>query len=198
MLTPLRGSEIMPSRGIDRRAAEALLSEMRYLDTDGDGVREKDGKTLTVTLAVAAGNRDALVVAKMLRRDLFAVGIRLVVEQVLPVGLAWDGVSGTADVYLNWVVRSESVSGMREYMRSATDIDRNGIFAECEQLRDTHERERCVTTMWQEHMPVILLYQQMFYHGISGRVRCPDAFFGSYTPLQDMVNWELVPSGSAR
>lgn len=61
----------------DPAKAKALLAEAGWIDSDGDGTVEKDGKKLAFTVLTNAGNESRAKVAAILQQNLAAVGIKM-------------------------------------------------------------------------------------------------------------------------
>jgi peptide/nickel transport system substrate-binding protein len=61
----------------DPEKAKALLEEAGWIDTDGNGIREKDGKELAIDLLIPQGEANADAVAVYLQSELKKVGIKL-------------------------------------------------------------------------------------------------------------------------
>jgi peptide/nickel transport system substrate-binding protein len=61
----------------DPKQAVKLLEKAGWNDTDGDGVREKDGKKLEVTLVVPNGEANADAVAVYLQSELLKIGAKV-------------------------------------------------------------------------------------------------------------------------
>ena len=57
--------------------AEELLDESGWLDTDGDGIRDKDGKKMSITVLYGTGSQTSEAVAKLLAVSLDQVGIEV-------------------------------------------------------------------------------------------------------------------------
>lgn len=68
--------------GYDPARAKALLDEAGWLDRDGDGVREKDGRPLVLTLVTYAARPYLPALAEAAQADLARVGVRLAIEIV--------------------------------------------------------------------------------------------------------------------
>ena len=66
----------------DPEAAKALLEEAGWVDSDGDGIREKDGKTLTLEISTPAGQQVRELTEQVLQEQFKAVGIELVINNV--------------------------------------------------------------------------------------------------------------------
>jgi peptide/nickel transport system substrate-binding protein len=67
----------------DRATANALLDEVGYVDTNGDGFREKDGENIKIVF-VTFVDRIALQEQKLIQKDLEAIGIDVEARQVDP------------------------------------------------------------------------------------------------------------------
>jgi peptide/nickel transport system substrate-binding protein len=61
--------------GYDPEAAKATLEEAGWVDSDGDGVREKDGQRLVIGHYYRAESADSQAMSEYLQADLAAVGI---------------------------------------------------------------------------------------------------------------------------
>lgn len=94
------GNKNLEQLPYDPVKAKALLAEMGYKDTNGDGIVEKDGQPLTINL-ITATNRPALSpMAETIGSDLKAIGIQSKVE-VMASAAGNDRVSaGTYDLNL--------------------------------------------------------------------------------------------------
>ncbi len=66
----------------DPAGAMALLEESGWVDTNGDGIREKDGKTLTLEISTPAGQQVRELTEQVLQEQFKAVGIELVINNV--------------------------------------------------------------------------------------------------------------------
>ncbi len=66
----------------DPEAAKALLEEAGWVDSDGDGIREKDGQTLTLEISTPAGQQVRELTEQVLQEQFKAVGIELVINNV--------------------------------------------------------------------------------------------------------------------
>jgi peptide/nickel transport system substrate-binding protein len=63
--------------GYDRRAAAELLDEAGWVDSDGDGLRDRGGDDFTFTLMVPAGNQEILRLAAILQESLRTLGVEM-------------------------------------------------------------------------------------------------------------------------
>jgi len=66
----------------DPEGAMALLEESGWVDTDGDGIREKDGETLTLEISTPAGQQVRELTEQVLQEQFLAVGIELVINNL--------------------------------------------------------------------------------------------------------------------
>lgn len=64
----------------DPKRAQQLISEAGWRDTDGDGIVEKDGKPLELTLWAQADESRSELVAQILRAQLQQIGVRAVLK----------------------------------------------------------------------------------------------------------------------
>jgi peptide/nickel transport system substrate-binding protein len=87
----------------DTAKAEALLEEAGWTDTDGDGVRDKDGVKLSFTVTVITGDQARRPIAEVAQQYLAKVGIDIQIEEA-PVATILEGLRKcTMDASLfNW------------------------------------------------------------------------------------------------
>jgi peptide/nickel transport system substrate-binding protein len=64
----------------DPRAAAALLGEAGWIDRDGDGVLDKDGRRFEFAVLIQAGNKPGEALSQRLQESLGALGVRMRVE----------------------------------------------------------------------------------------------------------------------
>jgi peptide/nickel transport system substrate-binding protein len=87
----------------DPEKAKALLDEAGWVDSDGDGVRDKDGVDLAFTVTVITGDQARRPIAEVAQQYLAAVGIKIEIEEA-PVASILQGLREcTLDAGLfNW------------------------------------------------------------------------------------------------
>ncbi|MEM3658547.1 MAG: ABC transporter substrate-binding protein, partial [Candidatus Hadarchaeum sp.] len=64
----------------DIQRAVALLQEAGWVDSDGDGIRDKNGQPLQFSLMVRAGQTERMAVAEIIQSQLKDVGIKIIIE----------------------------------------------------------------------------------------------------------------------
>jgi peptide/nickel transport system substrate-binding protein len=87
----------------DPEGAKQLLTSAGWLDGNGDGVVEKDGKNFSFELMIFAGSATAQQLAQMMQSELKKIGVQMEIRIV-------DGAMGIADIrsgnfqaaYLSW------------------------------------------------------------------------------------------------
>ena len=65
----------------DPRGAARILDSLGWIDTNGDGVRERNGRPLAFSLLYPASSRSRAAAAVILQAQLQAVGVRVTLEQ---------------------------------------------------------------------------------------------------------------------
>jgi len=63
------------------RAVE-LIEEAGWVDTDGDGLRDKDGIPFSFTFSISAGSQNSKYMALMMKEDLRKIGIEVMIRQL--------------------------------------------------------------------------------------------------------------------
>jgi peptide/nickel transport system substrate-binding protein len=61
----------------DRQAAAELLDEAGWVDSDGDGLRDREGNDFAFTLMVPVGNQEILRLAAVLQESLRTLGVEM-------------------------------------------------------------------------------------------------------------------------
>lgn len=100
----------------DPARARQILEARGWRDTDGDGIREKDGKPLRFTLETNSGNQRRADVAQIVQRQLRAVGVDMqlrtlefntfnarLLEKQFQAALGSWGVQLTPDLAVSWM-----------------------------------------------------------------------------------------------
>ncbi|GIV96135.1 MAG: ABC transporter substrate-binding protein [Herpetosiphonaceae bacterium] len=87
------GDENLTIYTYDVTKANQLLDEAGYVDTDGDGIREKDGEPLSFTFRTTAGNRMRERLSQLFQADMKAIGIDIQID-LLPASVWFGDESG--------------------------------------------------------------------------------------------------------
>jgi peptide/nickel transport system substrate-binding protein len=88
--------------GYDPAKARALLDEAGWKDSNGDGVRERDGRPLAFTLITQAGFAIRENVAQAIQHQLRQVGVDAKVELVDGTAISTVWFAGNFDAMLHW------------------------------------------------------------------------------------------------
>jgi len=71
------GGEHVTTEGYDPEGAKALLEEAGWVDTDGDGIREKDGQKLVIRWLTYPSRQELPLLAESVQATLKAIGIEV-------------------------------------------------------------------------------------------------------------------------
>lgn len=66
----------------DPNRAVELIEEAGWVDTDGDGIRDRDGIPFSFTFSISAGSKNSKYMALMLKEDLRKIGIEVLIRQL--------------------------------------------------------------------------------------------------------------------
>ncbi|HWQ57515.1 MAG TPA: ABC transporter substrate-binding protein [Clostridia bacterium] len=66
----------------DPEGAKALLAEVGYADSDGDGMLDKDGAPFSLTMCIVSGQADVETAATIMQAQFKAVGIDLIIKAI--------------------------------------------------------------------------------------------------------------------
>jgi peptide/nickel transport system substrate-binding protein len=168
----------------DPARARQLLDEAGWTDSDGDGVRDKDGRPLAFVLLVRDDTlHQQLGVA--LAAAWAELGVKAELQQVSFSGLVgdflvprtfdaaltdWDQV-GDPDPFPQWHSSQVETGGQNYSGWQNADADR--LMEEARKTTDAGERAelyRQFQSIFTEELPALLLYHPVFTYGVSRRV----------------------------
>ncbi len=128
----------VPPLPFDPAAAARLLDEAGWKDTDGDGVRDRDGRPFAFDLLVSAGSEIGRQIDEMLSAELARVGVTArirtlewaaFVEKIdagdfEAASLAWSAVDPNPDPYFYWHSSQCSPNGLNNGCYASPEADR--------------------------------------------------------------------------
>jgi peptide/nickel transport system substrate-binding protein len=82
--SPYYDGEVERLNAFDPARAATLLAQAGWIDRDGDGIREKDGRPLRLTVSTTTGNQNRERTELVLREQYRKVGVDLVVKNYHP------------------------------------------------------------------------------------------------------------------
>jgi len=174
----------VPRYAFDPGRAQQLLDAAGWKDSDGDGIRDKEGQPLRFVLLVRDDNLQQAVGAQ-LARDWANVGVSAEVTPVSLAGMvtdflaprtfdaaltAWEQV-GDPDPYPQWH-SSQTVAGGQNYTSWHNDAA-DSLMEEARKTTDEEQRK----TLYQEfqmifadELPALPIYYPVYTYGVSDRV----------------------------
>ena len=186
--------------------ARQMLDELGFRDEDGDGIREKDGETLSVELATNAGNRERVDATTMVQNQLAQVGVEVKIRT-----LDWNTVSAKADakdfdVLMLGLGIDTSMDLTALFHSGAIDSQFNyGSYgdADADRLMDNAKSQ----LVQEDALPYLLELQEVFHQtlpqtvlwesqrlvGVSTRVQ--GAKPNPISTLDNLREWWVLPEG---
>ncbi|MFN8466792.1 MAG: peptide ABC transporter substrate-binding protein [Caldilineaceae bacterium] len=168
----------------DPGQANRLLDAAGWVDTNGDGIREKDGQPLRFVLLVRDDNLHKAIGAK-LGASWKAIGVD---AQVTPVSFAgmvsdflvprtfevaltnWDQV-GDPDPYAQW--HSSQATGNGQNYAGWSNADADALMEQARRTTDPEQRKALYQKfqdIFAEELPALPLYYPVYTYGVSSRV----------------------------
>ena len=169
----------------DPALANQLLDEAGWIDTDGDGVRDKDGRRFEFQL-VTSDNITRQVLVERIALEWQALGVLAVPTQATIQGLVSDLLTprrfdaaliswetpGDPDPYPLW--HSTKAEGGGQNYSGWNNEEADLLMVQARSITDEEERKELYWRFQQiflEEVPAILLYHPVYTYGVSERVQ---------------------------
>jgi peptide/nickel transport system substrate-binding protein len=170
----------------DPQQASQLLRDAGWIDTDADGVRDKEGVRLEFTLLT---NRDPVrrQLAEEVARQLWDVGVRVVpvvedsawvVDEALrprnfdALLYSWGNLPSDPDPYLMW--HSTQIGGDGQNYAGLDNLDIDLLLEQGRQSTEQSERARLYRDfqdLFAEEVPSLLLYYPVYNYAVDDMVK---------------------------
>ena len=189
--------------GFDLEGAKALLEANGYVDSNGDGIREKDGKNMEFTLSFRNNTANVDAIANIFKSNAEAAGMKINLQS-LDVAAYTDkitnrhdydinviewGVIDDADSSLSTVYRSTSALNFMEYKNDKIDalLDKSkqeGDFAKRVEIMNEFQTE------FVKELPAVNVYVKTNAYGCSNKFAGWSLSPGLYGTMdcKDLVN----------
>lgn len=183
----------------------AMLAELGWIDSDGDGVREKHGRTLKLHAIVNSESRVRIDVLDRVAANLAAVGVTLVPEPVPRREFVTRARDKHFDIVLGgWFAGTRIEPQNLLHIRAALDRGNNLVSwssTESDELMDeaaaapTREEALPLWKRWQrifqEQQPMTMLYEEQRLLGTNARVHGPAPSY--LNPFESLHLWWVEP-----
>lgn len=205
----------------DPQRAGELLQEAGWIDSDGDGIRDKDGKPMRFLL-YSNDDPGRVALIEQIAADWRAIGVDAVPTPVTFAGLVADflnprrfdaaligwELTGDPDPYPLW--HSTQAKGGGQNYTGWQNAEADDLIEKARALTDESERRNLYLQfqdIFAEEVPAILLYHPVYTYGVSTRVhnvqigslnQAPERFgtFADWYILTRRVPANQVPAGA--
>ncbi|MBA3656237.1 MAG: peptide ABC transporter substrate-binding protein [Gemmatimonadaceae bacterium] len=197
----------LPRIAFDTEKARRMLDSLGWRDTNGDGVRERNGRELTFSMLVPSSSRSRERMAVLIQEQFRQVGVRATIESLdFPALMqrqsdrdfdtmlwAWQltpSPSGLRQTWTSTSSRTKSGSNFGSYENRQFDVLVDSALAESNSERSIQIFERAYKVIIDD-APAIWLYEPKTVLGVQGRIRTtpmrPDAWWLS------IADWTIPP-----
>ncbi len=209
----------LPGISFDSANARRVLDSLGWRDTNGDGVREKNGRTLEFSMLVPNSSRSRERMAVLIQEQLRQVGVKATIESLdFPALMqrqsdrdfdtmlwAWQltpSPSGLRQTWTSASSRTKSGSNFGSYENPHFDALVDSALAEFNPDRSKQVFARAYNVII-EDAPAIWLYEPETVIGIHGRIKTtqmrPDAWWLSIAdwtiPAGERIPRDRIPAG---
>jgi peptide/nickel transport system substrate-binding protein len=191
----------LPRIGYDVAGARRMLDSLGWLDSNGDGIREKNGRKLTFSILVPSSSRSRERMGVLIQEQLRQVGVRATLESLDFPALvqrqtdrdfdtmlwAWQLTPSPSGLRQTWTTassRTKSGSNFGSYENSQFDALVDSALAEANASRSLQLFDRAYRIILDD-APAIWLYEPETVLGIHGRIRT--------TPMRADAWWLSLP-----
>ncbi len=175
----------VPQYPYDVAAAQRLLEQAGWIDSDGDGVRDRDGKAFAFILLVKDDSLHQQIGAH-LATDWAKIGVRVEVQAVPFSGLVSDFLAprtfeaaltdwnqvGDPDPYPQW--HSSQIEGNGQNYAGWQNAEADQLMETARQITDEAERKALYAqfqAIFAEELPSLPLFHPLYTYGVSTRVK---------------------------
>lgn len=209
----------LPNISYDSARARRVLDSLGWRDTNGDGIREKNGRELTFSMLVPSSSKSRERMAVLIQEQLRQVGVKATIESLdFPALMqrqsdrdfdtmlwAWQLTPSPSGLRQTWAgasARTKSGSNFGSYDNPHFDALVDSALAEFNPERSKQLFARAYNVII-EDAPAIWLYEPETVIGIHGRIKTtrmrPDAWWlgiADWTiPAAERIPRDLVPAG---
>lgn len=209
----------LPNISFDSANARRLLDSLGWRDTNGDGIRERNGRDLTFSMLVPSSSKSRETMAVLIQEQLRQVGVKATIESLdFPALMqrqsdrdfdtmlwAWQltpSPSGLRQTWASASSRTKSGSNFGSYENPRFDALVDSALAEFNPDRSKQLFARAYNVII-EDAPAIWLYEPETVIGIHARVQTtrmrPDAWWlgiADWTiPAAERIPRDLLPPG---
>ncbi len=209
----------LPRIGFDSVNSRRMLDSLGWRDTNGDGIRERNGRELSFSMLVPSSSRSRERMAVLIQEQLRQVGVKATIESLdFPALMqrqadrdfdtmlwAWQLTPSPSGLRQTWAgasARTKSGSNFGSYENPVFDALVDSALAETNADRSRQLFDRAYRVII-EDAPAIWLYEPETVLGVQGRIRTtpmrPDAWWLSIAdwtiPSGERIPRDLVPAG---
>lgn len=183
----------------DTETAKADLKEAGYTDSDGDGILDKDGKKLSLSLITYASRPDLTTIMQLAADELHAVGIDVSTKIVENIDDTLSGGDYDIAFYAQHTAPTgEPAYALNQFFRTGEGKNHNGYSsAKVDSLldqmgklpagRERNELAKQVQEQVFEDLPVVYLIDPEWHIAVSDELKNYEPYCGDYYVVNDQL-----------
>lgn len=201
----------LPEPRFDLDAARRILDESGWIDSDGDGVRDRDGQPLSFTLGTRGDDPMMVAIAERIQRDWSGIGIGVEVEPIDRQDLAetlrnrayaallldWETREYDPDPYALWHSSQIDFPGQNFAGFKNTEADRMLVEARQANPESGIDKRRSLYQAFQrifaEELPALMLYHPAYHYVVTdgnvGGIQLPELLVEPADRFATLSDW---------
>lgn len=201
----------LPEPRFDLDAARRILDESGWIDSDGDGVRDRDGQPLSFTLGTRGDDPMMVAIAERIQRDWSSIGIGVEVKPIDRQDLAetlrnrayaallldWETREYDPDPYALWHSSQIDFPGQNFAGFKNTEADRLLVEARQANPESEIDKRRSLYQAFQrifaEELPALMLYHPAYQYVVTdgnvGGIQLPELLVEPADRFATLSDW---------